>query len=140
MATTLANTLALGSAPDIVELAAVAGVPVAQATAAYFLVGERLRVLWLLGAVNGLVVRGRWQALARTTLRDDIYRLHRSVVADVLAQSGGSPQARFESWLKANETRVQFCEQRMVALQASGTQDFMTLAVGVRELRKLHTA
>ena len=140
VATTLANTLALGSAPDIVELAAVAGVPVAQATAAYFLVGERLRVLWLLGAVNGLVVRGRWQALARTTLRDDIYRLHRSVVADVLAQSGGSPQARFESWLKTNEARVQFCEQRMVALQASGTQDFMTLAVGVRELRKLHTA
>ena len=34
VATTLANTLALGSAPDIVELAAVAGVPVAQATAA----------------------------------------------------------------------------------------------------------
>jgi glutamate dehydrogenase len=133
----LANTMVLGSAPDIVELAAAADVPMREAAGVYFQIGDRLRVLWLLSSIIGLQVQGKWQALARHNLREDTYRLHRQVAARILEHPGKTPEERIEHWSAANEAKVRFGIQRLQTLQASGVNDFMTLAVGVRELRKL---
>ena len=136
-AVALANTMVLGSAPDIVEIAAQHSLPVAEAARVYFLVGDRLRILWLLSAVVGLQVQGKWQALARANLREDTYRLHRKIAARVLEYPGASAEERIEAWTRTHDTAVRFGMQRLQELQAGGMQDFMTLAVGVRELRKL---
>jgi glutamate dehydrogenase len=137
LAVQLANTLVLGSAPDIVELATTANVSLSEAAAVYFLIGERLRVLWLLSAIVGLQAKGKWQALARGNLREDTYRLHRQLVARVLEFPGASAEARIEAWSQAGQARVQFGMLRMQQLQTAATHDFETLALGVRELRKL---
>jgi glutamate dehydrogenase len=133
----LANTKALGSALDIAQLAEDAKVSLEDATAVYFQIGERFQMLWLLTAIVNLKVQGKWQALARANLRDDCYRIHRRLAERVLRHKGESAAERIDRWIKANESRVKFALQRLKELQANTVLDFMTLAVAVRELRKL---
>ncbi|MDD3763689.1 MAG: NAD-glutamate dehydrogenase [Nevskiales bacterium] len=137
LARQLANTMVLGSAMDIVQLAAQKQVELREAASLYFLVGDRLKILWLLSSTVGFQVASKWQALARYNLREDIYLLHYRLAGRILDQAGDTPEARFDAWTQAHEARVRFGMQRMQELQSLGTQDFMTLAVGVRELRKL---
>ncbi len=137
LALRLANTRALGGALDIAELAEGAGVSLADAATVYYLCGERFRLLWLYGAINEMPVTGKWQSLARVNLRDDAYRIHRQLAGRVLAHPGADAQARFDGWIAANERHVKFSQERLAELQASGVKDFTTLAVAVREIRKL---
>jgi glutamate dehydrogenase len=137
LALRLANTRALGGALDIAELAEGAGVSLADAATVYYLCGERFRLLWLYGAINEMPVTGKWQSLARVNLRDDAYRIHRQLAGRVLAHPGDSAQARFGGWIAANERHVKFSSERLAELQATGVKEFTTLAVAVREIRKL---
>jgi glutamate dehydrogenase len=137
LARELANTMVIGSAPDIADLALEAKVPLAEAAGVYFGIGDRLRVLWLLSSIIGLNVQSEWQALARSNLRDDAYRLHRLIAARILQQPGKAAEERIEGWIKAHEARLKFGIQRLQELQVTTPVDFMVLAVGVRELRKL---
>ncbi len=137
LAEQLATTMVLGSAPDIIELAEQAGVTLAEAAGVYFQIGDRLRILWLLSSIIGFSVGGKWQALARSNLREDTYRLHRQLAARVLGQPGDTPEARIDNWIRTHGDAVRFGLQRLQELQTAGTHDFMTLAVGVREIRKL---
>jgi glutamate dehydrogenase len=138
-ARSLANTLMLGSALDIADLAVEAGVPLQEAAAVYFHTGERFRMLWLHAAIVALKVSGNWQALARNNLRDDAYRIHRMLAARVLQHPGAAPEARVDAWIAANERRVRFAQTRLSELQATASTDFQALAVAVRELRKLRS-
>ena len=137
LATRLANTKVLGSAPDIAELASAAGVSLDVACDVYFEVGSRLRVPWLLSSIIGLQVSGKWQAIARANLRDDTYRLHRLLVGRILEFEGSSSQDRIDAWTASQPGKIEFGIQQIQELQTSGNADFLALAVGVRELRKL---
>ncbi|GAC1634455.1 MAG: NAD-glutamate dehydrogenase [Nevskia sp.] len=137
LAQRLANTRALGGALDITELADGAKVSLAEAAAVYFGVGEQLRLLWLYAAINDLPTTGKWQSLSRVNLRDDAYRMHRLIAADVLRQPGERAEARLAAWTTANTRTVRFALERIAELHAAGTRDFAGLAVGVRELGKL---
>jgi glutamate dehydrogenase len=137
LARQLANTMVIGSAPDIAELALEAKVTLAEAAGVYFGIGDRLRVLWLLSSIIGLNVQGAWQALARSNLRDDSYRLHRLIAGRILQQPGKTAEERVDAWVQAHEQRVKFGIQRLQELHVTTPVDFGVLAVGVRELRKL---
>ena len=141
LALRLANTRALGGALDIAELAEGAGVSLADAATVYYLCGERFRMLWLYAAINEMPTVGKWQSLARVNLRDDAYRIHRQLAGRVLAHPGNGPgegaHGRFDGWIAANERHVKFSSERLAELQATGVKDFTTLAVAVREIRKL---
>ena len=137
LARQLANTMVIGSAPDVVELALEQEVPLAEAAGVYFGIGDRLAILWLLSSIIGLQVQGTWQALARSNLRDDAYRLHRLISRQVLKYPGKTAEERIEAWTREHEQRVRFGIQRLQELHVSTPVDFLVLAVGVRELRKL---
>ena len=137
LARSLANTLVLGSALDIADLAEQAALPLADTAAVYFAVGERLRMPWLHAAILALKVGDQWQALARNNLRDDAYKIHRRIAARVLLQPAASAEARIDAWTAAHEREVRFAINRVAELQAGGGADFQALAVAVREIRKL---
>jgi glutamate dehydrogenase len=137
LARELANTRVLGSALDIADLASEAGVSLSEAAAVYFQTGERFRMPWLHAAIVALKSAGPWQALARTNLRADTYRIHSNIAAQVLRHPGDSTEQRIEAWIAAHERPVRFALNRLSELQASGAADFQALAVAVRELRKL---
>ncbi|MGB1466143.1 MAG: hypothetical protein ACPG8O_07220, partial [Alcanivorax nanhaiticus] len=129
--------MVLGCAPDIVELASLAQVPMQLAAQVYFIIGDQLNILWLLSAIIDLKVNGKWQALARANLREDTYRLHRQVAAKVLEHPGETADERFRHWKDSAQNKIAFGIHRLQALRTDSHHDFMTLAVGVRELRKL---
>jgi glutamate dehydrogenase len=134
----LAATRVLGAAMDITELALEANVTLAEGAAAYFVVAERFRLLWLYAAINALQVQGRWHALARQNLRDDLYHIHRLLAARVLRHPG-SVEAKLTAWIAAHSSKVGFAERRVADLAAAGATDFERLVVAVRELRKLRS-
>ncbi len=136
LAIRLANTRVLGSLPDIVELSRASGQPLLEVGKAYFDLGESLSVPWLHSAIIALRADGRWQALARATLRDDAFRLQRRLTARVLAQAG-SHASPVEGWLAEHEATVRFAQQRINEIQATGKSDFQALTVILREFRKL---
>lgn len=137
LALRLANTRALGGALDIAELAENANVSVTEAAGVYYLAGERFHMLWLYAAINELPTSGKWQALARVNLRDDAYLIHRQLAGRILQTAGASPAERLERWSAANERRVKLGLARLAELQTANTREFATLAVAVREIRKL---
>ncbi len=137
LARSLANARVLGSALDIADLASEAGVSLGEAATVYFQVGERLRMPWLHLSIVALKAANHWQLLARNNLRDDTYQLHRKLAGQILRQSGDSVDARIDAWIAAHERPIRFALNRLVELQASGGADFQSLAVAVRELRKL---
>jgi len=133
----LASLHALGAGLDVVELAHTADMPLDTVARTHFHVGEHLVIPWLFEAIGSLQIRSRWQALARSTLREDVYRLHHNITAHVLAHPGDDPQARVEAWEAACPQDAAFGRRRLHELKHSNANDFMGLAVGVRELRKL---
>ena len=137
LAARLANTKALGGALDIVELAADAGLSLVDAAAGYFQLGERLRLPWLIGAITELPAIGKWQSLSRVNLRDDAWRLHRELAAQVLASAGTDAASRVDTWMQSRERRVRVALDRLAELQAAGTRDYAGLAVAVREIGAL---
>ena len=137
LARRLANTRALGGALDITELAESSGRLLAEVATVYFQLGERFRLLWLFAAINDLPVSGKWQSLARVYLRDDAWRIHRSLAAAVLALNGANAEARIAAWTAQRERVAGLVQTRLAELQAAGTRDFAGLSVAIRELGNL---
>ena len=137
LARAIANTRVLGTALDMARLRQQADEPLEIVTDTFLAVGEELSVLWLHGALNALSVTGRWPALARATLRDDVYRLHALIAEHVLTHPGDNGQARYDDWAKDNRQDVDFARARMQEIRSADATDFPGLSVAVRELRKL---
>ena len=137
LAVKVANTKVMGSALDVVRLSESSKQPVASVASTHFAVGELFSIPWLLHEILALRVEGRWQALARVTLRDDCYLLHRVLTARVLAAKGNTPQLRLDNWRTQFSEQVDFVLERLEELRSGEATDFMALTVAMRELRKL---
>jgi glutamate dehydrogenase len=126
------------AALDIVEVAARRGVDIDVATRVHFLVGDRMRLSWLLDRVNELPRDDRWQTLARSALRDDLYREHQALDADVLSMGGQelSAEDRVGAWEQANASAVERCRLVLTDISA-GSSELAQLSVALREIRNL---
>jgi glutamate dehydrogenase len=136
LAVRLANTRVMGSAPDIVELSLASGQPVKVVSEIYFRVGETFSLPWMLASIISLRAEGRWQALARATLRDDAYRLQRKLTAHIIGRPGDIASS-MDRWLDTHGAAVRFAQQRIAEIQSTAKADFQTMTVILRELRKL---
>ncbi|WP_420465444.1 NAD-glutamate dehydrogenase [Panacagrimonas sp.] len=133
----LTRSRALGSALDIADLAREAALDRREVAPIYFAVGEVLRLPWMLAAIIGLRPATAWQALARSRLREDAYRLHRAICARVLAAGDQPPSQRLEAWTAQRGPRLALSLARLSELQSAAAVDYAGLAVAVRELHDL---
>ena len=133
-----ASLPALLSVFDIVEEAEITHVSQPVVTAVYFGIGSRLGLDWLRDRILELPRNDRWQALARSALRDDLYDMHRALARDVLARgtSLGAPAA-IDAWLEVNQAAVERSQSVVADVKAARTYDTMTLPVALRELKNL---
>ena len=139
LARRVASLQALLSAFDIVEEAAVTERPQPVVMVAYFGIGSALDLDWLRDRILELPRSDRWQALARAALRDDLYRLHRSLTRDVLAAGGpqSSGEQAIEAWRRGNEAALSRALRVLSDVRASRSYDTTTLPVALRECRNL---
>ena len=139
LARRVASLQALLSVFDIVEEAAVTERPQPVVMTAYFGIGSVLGLDWLRDRILELPRSDRWQALARAALRDDLYRLHRSLTREVLA--AGAPRSSGEdaigAWKRGNEVALSRALRVLSDVRASHSYDTTTLPVALRECRNL---
>ena len=123
---------------DIADLAKLHKKDVTATAHMYAVLSDRLGIIWMNRCVEELEVEGRWQAMARSNLRDEFYRIRRDIVIELLSnRSRAKPIAVFERWLKDNATDVGKFDSILDEMRLRNDIDFATLSVAAQELRKL---
>jgi glutamate dehydrogenase len=123
---------------DIVAIAADTGRTLQDAMTAYFRLGDQLELSWLRERIIDLPRANRWQALARSALREDLLGLYRKLTSAVLRAGGPVPtEQAIEQWKELNGPSVERWLATLAEIRASRTYDTMTLPVALRELRRL---
>ncbi|MGL6047483.1 MAG: hypothetical protein ACRC02_13585, partial [Vogesella sp.] len=117
---------------DLIEIGEGGELALEDIAANYLQLGRDLQLDWLRAAITQLPRDNRWQSLARSALRDDLYRQHRSLTQRALSVS---QDAGFVSqWLQQRAAEVEACQQMFAELQSFETLDLAMLSAGMREL------
>ena len=138
LAAMLAGLESLVGALDVVDVALGTGYSVAEILPMWCAIGDRLRLDWLRDRIlDDLPRDDRWQALARSALRDDLSNERRSLVTSVLTFAPGVPaDDALDRWSSAHPG-LDHAMSVLDDLKKEATYDVATLSVGLRELRNL---
>ena len=139
LASRVAALDALFFAFDVIEIVRGRELPVRRAADIHFGLDRRLELAWLRDRILELPRADRWQTLARSALRDDLYNTHRTLTAAVLEVSSTSinPNAAIDAWVEASAAAVERYLRMLTAIRAVHGDDSTTLFVAVRELANL---
>ncbi len=137
LAARIASLETLHCALDLVEAAMAARVKVGYAARAYFDIGERIGLTWIKQQIENLAAEGHWQAVARGTLRDNLYSLQRKITGAVLGGKGQNAEARVDRWMARHSTPVDSLRRIIVDLRTGSPPDFATLSVAIQAVRRL---
>jgi glutamate dehydrogenase len=141
LATELAALPLLEFGCDIVEVAHSRKLPPPEVARAFFALGGALHLPWLYEQIEALPVDGRWQALARGALRDELSRQQRALVSEILAEGGRKPaEAKVETWLQRDDSNLRFTLAMLTEMLNQKTLDYPTVSVAVRRLAQLGSA
>ncbi|MEV4171810.1 NAD-glutamate dehydrogenase [Nonomuraea sp. NPDC049709] len=127
---------------DLVEISSLTGRPVNEVAEVYFDLADRLQLARLRERVIALPRDNRWNSIARSALRDDLYAAHASLTRDVLAHSkpGLPPEERLARWSETNSAAVSRARQTLSEIWESDNFDLATLSVALRAIRTLVAA
>jgi len=137
LAARIASLEVLHCGLDLVEVAMAARLEVVYAARAYFDLGERIGLTWIKEQIEGLAAEGHWQAVARGTLRDNLYALQRKITGAVLACKGRNAGARVDQWMARHAGPVDALKRVVVDLRTGAAPDFATLSVAIQAVRRL---
>jgi glutamate dehydrogenase len=103
----------------------------------YYAVSDHLNVDKMLTSISALERGNRWHALARLSLRDDVYASLRAITLDALRHSepGDSAQEKIAQWEKTNASRLSRARVALDEIDKSGRLDLATLSVAARQIR-----
>ncbi|WP_433175869.1 NAD-glutamate dehydrogenase [Actinoallomurus sp. CA-150999] len=127
---------------DLVEIAHSTGRSVGEVAEVYFDLADRLQIARLRERVIALPRDDRWQSMARSALRDDLYAAHAALARDVLVTSepGATPEQRLATWSEKNSAAVARAAQTLGEIWESDSFGIATLSVALRAIRTLVTA
>jgi glutamate dehydrogenase len=129
----------LHCAPDIVELAEARRLSVEAAARAYFGIGAHFGLDWLRSHIESLDTEGHWHAVARGSLREALFEVHRNLAWGVFESSRETDPAKaVAKWLEsrtaaANHARAVVNDIRS---QPAGI-DFASLSVALQAVRRV---
>ncbi|UNS97334.1 NAD-glutamate dehydrogenase [Streptomyces tubbatahanensis] len=139
LAQRIAGSAAAFSTLDVVAVADRMGKELMDVAEVYFDLADRLGITQLQGRVSELPRADRWQSMARSSIREDLYAAHQLLVADVLAAGNGAdtPGQRYEAWEEKNRAILVRARGTLDEIQASETFDLANLSVAMRTMRTL---
>jgi glutamate dehydrogenase len=138
LADQMSRLLLTRPALDMSDLAAERKRDVLDAARLYATFNDALKLYWLHNQAEDLEVDGRWQAKARSNLRDEFYRLRRRLAFQLLgARSKKDPGTLAENWLKKNAEEVDRFNRMIGEMKLRDEVDFATLSVAADELQNL---
>ncbi|AKC85406.1 NAD-glutamate dehydrogenase [Pseudoxanthomonas suwonensis] len=127
----------LESAFDIIELARARKLKPVDVSRVHFRLGDALRLPWLFEQIDALAVDGRWHAVARGVMRDELAAHHRVLAGQAVSQPGADPDAKVRHWLERDDPALRFTLGMLSELSAQKTLDYPTLSVAVQKLGQL---
>ena len=138
----LANRMSLllvtRPALDIADLAAERKRDVLDSARLYSVCNDALRLHRLHNYAEDLKVSGRWQAMARSNLRDEFYHIRRDLAAQLLTRrSKRDPADVAAKWLDKHDDQIKDFLSMVEEMRLRGNIDFATLSVTAQELRDL---
>ncbi|MFZ9053968.1 MAG: NAD-glutamate dehydrogenase [Woeseiaceae bacterium] len=140
LANKMSALLLTRAALDISELAVSHKRDVIETAGLYSAFNEHLGLFWLHVQAEDLKVSGRWQAIARSKLREEFYRIRRDLAAQFMRKrSKQSLDAAINKWLVQHEREVRRFIDTVEEMKLRGTIDVSTLLVAAQELRNLIT-
>lgn len=122
---------------DIIELARDRKLKPVDIARVHFRLGDALHLPWLLAQIDALPVEGRWHAVARSVLRDELATQQRALVGQVLSIPGNDPDARVKQWLERDDASLRFTLSMLNELAAQKSLDYPTASVAVQRLAQL---
>jgi glutamate dehydrogenase len=134
----VASLGAIHAGVDIVELALSRRASIGQAARAYFGLGAELGLDWLRDEIERLGVDGHWQAVARGTLREELYVYQRRLCERLLSSAPrGDTRERVAAWIAARGAPMAAFARMVREMRAAGSADFATVSVAAQSLRRL---
>ncbi len=127
----------LASALDMIEVAHALDVPVLDVGRIGSEVGQALHLRWLGERIEALPVDGRWHALARGVLRDELQAQQSALVAQLLSDRTVPIEQRVRSWAGRDDPALRFTLQMFSEIRAQRGTDYPTVSVAVRRLAQL---
>jgi glutamate dehydrogenase len=129
----------LFAALDIGEVAETTKRPVPAVGRVYFTLSSKLGLAWLRDRIGQIPGDSHWQTLAKTSMRDDLAGLARTLAANVLATGADAddPAALVARWEGASRDALERASRLLGELRAAPAPDLAMLSVGLRELRNL---
>jgi glutamate dehydrogenase len=105
----------------------------------YYALSHHLGVDDMLTSISALDRGDRWHALARLSLRDDLYSSLRSITLDALQDSdpGQNTEQKIANWEQTNMARLSRARVSLDEIRRSGRLDLATLSVAVRQIRSM---
>jgi len=126
-----------GSGLDVILVAADHNLAIADAAKVYFELGEALNLNWLMEKVESLSVESRWHAIARGSLRDELYALHRALTAQILESNLANNPDRVNAWLNRDDPALRFTQAMFADMRQQVVTDYPIVSVAVRRLAQL---
>jgi glutamate dehydrogenase len=139
LALTAAALVDVFSLLDIIEITEGADRPADEVASLYFTLSERFDIDRLLTLITALPQRDRWQSMARSALRSDLYAALADITSDVLATTNahGSPSELADRWEARNSEGLAQARTTLAAIADTGTWDLAELSVALRAIRNL---
>ncbi len=138
LADKMAALLLTRAALDITDLAVTYKRDVMESAQVYSLFNDRLGIFALHAGAEDVKVKGRWQAMARSNLRDEFFQIRRDMAADILKKrSKKSIEQLVDEWLQQRSEQVERFVSMLDEMKLRGVFDIATLSVAARELREL---
>ena len=138
LAAEVAGLLDAFSLLDICEIAASSNETPELVAELYFALSERFEVDRMLNRITQLPREDRWSALARMSLRYDLYSALALLTRAVQrAAPSGDPDSRIAAWEELNAEGLGRTRTTLAEITASDTADLASLSVALRVLRTL---
>lgn len=137
LAAQLAALVYLEPSCDVIELARERKLKPVEVAKVHFRLGEALRLPWLQEQIDALTVEGRWHAVARGVLREELGTQQRILVGQVLKMPGATPDAKVKHWLGRDDQSLRFTLSMLTELAAQKSLDYPTASVAVQRLSQL---
>ncbi len=99
---------------------------------------HHLGLFWLHSGAEDLKVHGRWQAMARGNLREELFHLRRELAEHFLtSRSKQDLSVQVDKWIAQHSAGVSSFRGMVDEIKLRGEFDFATLSVAVQKLRNL---
>ncbi|MCP5089661.1 MAG: NAD-glutamate dehydrogenase [Gammaproteobacteria bacterium] len=126
------------AAVDIADVAAERKRDVIHTARVYSALNDALGLQWLHNSAEDLKVSGRWQAMARSNLRDEFYKVRREIALQLLTRRGKlDGRVLASKWLNKHADEARQFRSMIDEMKLRGTFDFATLSLAAKELRDL---